>query len=74
MDVLKMKVEKLDNGLYQFEVDRKSDNPMDNFSFGVTGPKGDAIAEVSHYLFLFTRDEEERNKGKDDYVNQCKAD
>ena len=72
MDVLKMQVEKLDNGLYQFDVDRKSDDPMNNFSFGVTGPKGDAIAEVSHYLFLFTRDEEERDKmkeGKESNVN-----
>lgn len=45
--------------LYEFYVKRESDDLMKRFEFGVVGNKEEALAEVQHYLFIFTKGEEE---------------
>lgn len=57
MDKLVMTIEKKGENAYEFYVKRESDDLMKRFEFGAVGNKEDALAEVQHYLFIFTKGE-----------------
>ena len=56
-DKLTITIEKKGGNAYEFYVKRECKNPLKRYEFGVVGPKKEALAEVQHYLFIFTKGE-----------------